>query len=441
MAIKSFSIDTELLSRNKNARLGSGFWEVFRGEYRESSNHSFLKHIAVIKKGDAITEDKIIRGDVPVIAGGKTSPYSHSKSNYSKNIITVSATGDAGYVWYHDYRIWASDCSVVFSKDETEFLTKFIFYYLRANQQKLYALRHGKSQQHVLVEDLERVKIPNTDYAVQKRIIEKATPIEKKIKGIKNKITEKEKLIDSAFMSELKIREKYLEAVSNKTMFYTDTLSIAKSNIRATAIQNSPPVEFIKDALKENTFYLKSILLSEIRRGVQPSYSLDGVKVIKTLNIQDGEVTFSDVDFVNKKFLTKNAEKAKVVCGDLLLTSTGEGRGKAALYEGEEVCLADTHVSIIQVDKKLIEKDFLNYYFQSFLGRWQLKHLERHVKGPVEIYGEDLVNFRIVNFPRKKQREIAKKISRSLEAQKKHYDAINSLNKKIDDIINTELSI
>ena len=77
-----------------------------------------LFEIASIQKGQSITSSDVISGSYPVIAGGKTSPYTHNRYNYKDETITVSASGAySGYIWYHDYPIFASDCSVVKVKD------------------------------------------------------------------------------------------------------------------------------------------------------------------------------------------------------------------------------------------------------------------------------------------------------------------------------------
>ncbi|WP_297248618.1 N-6 DNA methylase [uncultured Brachyspira sp.] len=54
-----------------------------------------LDTISSIIKGKSITKDKVKNGNIPVIAGGKTSPYSHSEYNQDENCITVSASGSA----------------------------------------------------------------------------------------------------------------------------------------------------------------------------------------------------------------------------------------------------------------------------------------------------------------------------------------------------------
>ena len=91
-------------------------------EYENTS----LRSVAYIVKGNTLSSSDVEDGNIPVIAGGQTSPYSHNQVNYEGNVITVSASGAySGYVWYHDYPIYATDCCIVFSKDESRFITRY----------------------------------------------------------------------------------------------------------------------------------------------------------------------------------------------------------------------------------------------------------------------------------------------------------------------------
>ncbi len=120
-----------------------------------------LKQLSFLNKGQSITSNKIIAGEYPVIAGGQTSPYRHNQYNYEGNIITVSASGAySGYVWYHDYPIFASDCTVVFSKNEDELSTLFLSEILKLKQKEIYNLQQGAGQPHVYARDLEKLNIP-----------------------------------------------------------------------------------------------------------------------------------------------------------------------------------------------------------------------------------------------------------------------------------------
>lgn len=151
-------------------------------------------YIVSITKGKSITKNKVNSGNIPVIAGGKVSPYSHSEYNQEANCITVSASGTAGYVWYHNYPIWASDCNVIRSLNEKENITKFVYYCMKEMQALIYDLKKGANQPHVYKKDLENFKIP-------------LPPIEKQ-KGIVSLMEEQENIISK--------EEKIIEEENNK---------------------------------------------------------------------------------------------------------------------------------------------------------------------------------------------------------------------------------
>ena len=131
-----------------------------------------LSTIATIAKGQAITSKEIVNGNYPVIAGGQSSPYSHNQYNYNGNIVTISASGAySGYVWYHNYPIFASDCSVIFSNDENVYLTKYIYEILRLRQQEIYLLQKGAGQPHVYPSDIANLTIPAIPLEKQQDIV------------------------------------------------------------------------------------------------------------------------------------------------------------------------------------------------------------------------------------------------------------------------------
>ena len=145
-----------------------------RGKQSKSTQYKEIKlpTIASITKGQAITSKEIVDGEYPVIAGGQSSPYTHNQYNHKGDVITVSASGAySGYVWYHDYPIFASDCSVIFSKDNNVFLTKYIYEILRVRQKEIYLLQKGAGQPHVYASDLAQITIPVVSIEKQMEII------------------------------------------------------------------------------------------------------------------------------------------------------------------------------------------------------------------------------------------------------------------------------
>ena len=131
-----------------------------------------LKVIANITKGQSITKENVIEGDYPVIAGGQSSPYFHNQYNYENNIITVSASGAyAGFIWYHDYPIFASDCCVIQSKNKSDISILFLTEILKLKQKEIYNLQQGSGQPHVYASDLAELQIPTPTLEVQERIV------------------------------------------------------------------------------------------------------------------------------------------------------------------------------------------------------------------------------------------------------------------------------
>lgn len=145
-------------------------FSLYLGKNASSSKYEniSLRSIAHILKGNALSSSNVEYGDIPVIAGGQTSPYFHNQSNYDGNIITVSASGAyAGYVWYHDYPIYATDCCVIFSKDESSFMTKYLFEVLKLQQKSIYKSQTGAAQPHIYATDLQMLNIPNVSIEKQ----------------------------------------------------------------------------------------------------------------------------------------------------------------------------------------------------------------------------------------------------------------------------------
>lgn len=142
-----------------------------------------LGNICEIKKGKSITKSIIVNGDIPVIAGGQQPAYYHNISNRSGETLTVSGSGAyAGFVAYFNIPIFASDCSTIQAGSENIFM-KYVYYFLKGNQNKIYKLQKGIAQPHVYPKDLEKIKIPLPPLQVQKQIVsilEKAEKLKQK---------------------------------------------------------------------------------------------------------------------------------------------------------------------------------------------------------------------------------------------------------------------
>lgn len=164
---------TEQLLANSQQQKKALMQKLLTGKVRfavfnEKWTSGHLCDIAKIGKGIALSSKDLKSGNFPVVAGGKSSPYSHAEYTH-ENVITVSASGAyAGYVAYYGYKIWASDCSVVEADINSDI--KFIYQLMILNQQKIYSLQSGGAQPHIYPRDLNSIKIEYPTKEEQKKI-------------------------------------------------------------------------------------------------------------------------------------------------------------------------------------------------------------------------------------------------------------------------------
>ena len=127
------------------------------GEIPKGWKIKLLGDLVVPKRGKIITKAKSVDGNIPVVAGGIDPAYFHNQSNVSFPVVTISSSGNAGFVRLYQQNIWASDCSYISNEQSSS-----VFYWyllLKNNQEKIYFMRHGAVQQHISPSDLMRLKL------------------------------------------------------------------------------------------------------------------------------------------------------------------------------------------------------------------------------------------------------------------------------------------
>ena len=290
-------------------------------------------------------------------------------------------------------------------------------------------------------DEFGRLRIPKLSISLQNKIALKIMPIENEIKTLEHQIKEPSHIINAVFASELKFDlVKYSEAVAS-SIFKLNLSDFENSLIRIAICYNHPSSSYIREFVSKKNFErINKYCLTEIHRGKQPEYVEDGIKVIKTGTIQKGGFNYTEVQYVSEQFYENNIIKAGIQKNDLLLTSTGMGRGKFALYEEDDEAFADSHVTIFRLDNSVINPQFLNYFAQSILGTGQLKYLELQIKGTPEIYPTQLNEFMIPIVKEKKQSEIVNKIKAELDSQKEIEKQILNKRNKIKQIIEEAIS-
>jgi len=461
MGLNSFTIDFEELSKDFFIRADFDYFEI-KNKLNLEKVIKLKKYLTFLETGKPITPDDYRQESDNVhivvrnIVDGKFEENSliyisddkaEELKDYrlKKDDIVIAISSNCGFSFYYDgndkRNLTLSHYLARFRVNKDFINPIFLNYYINSNSLKQYfrSVEAGKSLKNLSKYYIKEMPVLVPEKPKQDNIVKQLEPVEKKIKELKALIKDEHEIINNIFIRELGFDlEKFIELKREK-FFETEFGRINTSLIRSTVIQNKLSSNFMKSFLENNSIFLKDIITKPINRGKQPDYTEDGIKVIKTLNIQKGKIIFNEVQFVSDQFLKDNEEKAGIYQNDLLLTSTGMGRGKFALYEGEETCLADSHVSIIRFNNDIFLPYFMNYYCQSLFGIEQLKYIEMNIKGTPEIYEQQLNYLQIPNTPISRQKKIVDEINLGLNDREAIKKKIEVERNKISNVIEAAL--
>ena len=133
-------------------------------EYRK------LGEVCEFQRGQTITAKDAVSGEIPVLAGGQKPAYYHNIANRTGRTIVVAGSGAyAGYVSYWETPIFVSDA---FSVNPFDVLhEKFLFYFLKNIQSKIYATKKGSGVPHVHGSSIAKLSIPLPPLPIQEEIV------------------------------------------------------------------------------------------------------------------------------------------------------------------------------------------------------------------------------------------------------------------------------
>lgn len=169
--------------------------------HREGWEVNKLGEIVNIRKGQIITESTTVLGSIPVIAGGKSPAYFHNKANCLGKTITISGSGaSAGYVAFHDYPIFASDCSTI--EEHKDYSIEYVFYLMQLLQDKIYKMQTGGAQPHIHPSDLNPIEVSFPKKEKQEQIATILSDMDAEISALETKL-EKCKKVKLGMMQNL----------------------------------------------------------------------------------------------------------------------------------------------------------------------------------------------------------------------------------------------
>lgn len=281
-----------------------------------------------IKKGDLITKKQIIKGEIPVIAGGKLPAYYCNQYNRDGKTITISASGaNAGYVNLYEGKIFASDCSTI--EEDYRYCIDYIYYLMVKEQNNIYKLQTGGAQPHVHPKDINKITVTySKNIDEQNAISETLMTFDKHLENLESLIQKKKMLRDGA-VEDLMTGKTRLDGFDGEwgKLLLGD---IGKINMcrRIFSYQTS-------------------------KNGKIPFYK------IGTFG-KKADAYISEELFKEYKNLYPYPSK-----GDSLISASGS-IGKIVVYNGENSYYQDSNIVWLKNNSNIVDKSFLSFYLRTF---------------------------------------------------------------------------
>lgn len=436
------------ISMTSNIRMGLSYAKESHAEFfnRFSICQDRIKDFFEIEKGTSITEAQAAEGNIPVVAGGKDYAYLHNESNRPRGCITISASGaNSGFVNYWDVPIWASDCVTLKSKNEDEYLTKFLYYALRLIQSDIHLLQKGADQPHVYASDIQYIKVPAVSVSLQKKALEAAHAIEKEIETIEALIKKDDEIIDDVFNHEFRFAMDEFNRIKQVKRFSANYRTLSNNaDLRFSAKFHRDSGNFAMQELMSRTDKkIKHYLAEPIVLGasVSPSdYSDDGeFCYISMATIKNWKFDLESASTVSKEY--SDSKQAKTVQkNDIILARSGEGTiGKVALIDDDELqgIFADFTMRIRLKD---YNPEFAYYYFRTTYFQYLIEIYKKGLGNNTNIFPIVVKEFPMLDIPIEEQQHIVDKIHAEIAKQDDIKKQIEYLRGQIDVMIQAVLT-
>ena len=198
-------------------------YSLNNGDYVEQKQLNYdvpvieLGQICDFQNGKGLSRKDFKEGIYQVIGAGHDPVGYHSEYNREPNTILCSSSGAyAGYISRYNNQVWASDCFSIRPKSMIQLDNNYLFYLLKANQDKIYKLQSGMAQPHVYSKDLSTLLIPMPLLEVQQQIVTELGSIEESITTIQTRILQLEK--EKSWFTRIGIEDEIQHLLKNSSM-------------------------------------------------------------------------------------------------------------------------------------------------------------------------------------------------------------------------------
>ncbi len=268
-----------------------------------------INELCEFKRGEIITKKTAnLEGAIPVVSSGIEPSYYHDEFNRENYTITISGSGNAGFVNFYNEKIWLSDAFSVTSRDKNILLDEYLYQVLKNRQEEIYSYQKGAAQKHVYPKDFDNFQIPLPSLEKQQEIVDEIEKYQKVIDGAREVIENHVISIDTDF--------------EENTVLLGDICDV-------------------RDGTHDSPKYIQS----------------EGYPLVTSKNLKNGYVDLSDVNYISKKDYDNINKRSLVEENDILMPMIGT-IGNPVIIESKPK-FAIKNVALIKVSNSQILSHFV----------------------------------------------------------------------------------
>ena len=297
-----------------------------------------LSDITQYSKGVQINGDELVdNGDYIYLNGGINPSGRWTESNVGANTVTISEGGNSsGYINYITEPFWCgAHCYYLFNGPKN---TKYLYYALKSQQDRLFAIRSGACMPNIKKSDLGKFEFEfDTNEQKQNEIVATLSRVENVIACRKRELELLDDLIKARFVE--------LFGDPEENPFGWDKMPLSKVIINANN--------------------------GMARRGNDE----DGNIVMRLVELQDGYIDYSNPN----RIILKDNEKKRYLLKDkdflfARVNGNPDNVGRCAVFHdiGEDVYHND-HIIRVHFNEELLDGTFASALLNSDYGKRQLK--------------------------------------------------------------------
>lgn len=276
-----------------------------------------LSDITHYSKGSQINrEDLIDTGEYIYLNGGINPSGRWTASNVDANTITISEGGNSsGYINYITEPFWCgAHCYYLFDGPKN---TKYLYYALKSQQERLFAIRSGACMPNIKKADLGKFEFEfDYDEKKQDEVVSVLSSTENIINNRKKELEKLDELI----------RARFVELFENGD-YKTEKLGSVCTKIT--------------DGTHKT-----------------PTYLDEGITFISAKNIVNGELDFSDVKHISEEEYQEIQKRCQTAIYDILLSKSGS-LGAPVIVKTEEKLGLFESLAVIKYDREKLLPEFL----------------------------------------------------------------------------------